>query len=250
MRNRTNRIALALGVVALGGAAVLWALPDRSGSRSDLGLLTTLPIYWGEAADLGEVLAGDAGRHWVREELESGYMIRPLDTLEELAGAGEDTSLDALILAQPRPLSAAENVALDEWVRSGGRALIFADPMLTGESRFSIGDRRRPQDVVLLSPILARWGLTLRFDDGQPAEGRTISEAGLALPVVLAGTLASDPSLSTAAGTCRSRLEGVIADCTVGRGKAVVVADAAILQGAGDSAQRAALDRLLSLAFR
>ena len=50
-------------------------------------------------------------------------------------------------------------------MRGGGRVLLFADPMLTRHSAFALGDRRRPQDVVLLSPILARWRLELQFDE-------------------------------------------------------------------------------------
>ena len=67
------------------------------------------------------------------------------------------------MMIQPRPLSPQENVALDNWVAAGGRLLLFADPALTEDSAFAIGDRRRPQDVVLLSPILARWGLELEL---------------------------------------------------------------------------------------
>ena len=73
-----------------------------------------------------------------------------------------------LLLAQPRALSGPENVALDAWVRGGGHLLLFADPMMTGESRFGIGDRQRPQDVILLSPILNRWCRDPQFDQNQP----------------------------------------------------------------------------------
>ncbi len=140
--------------------------------------------------------------------------------------AGE---LDALIIAQPRALSGAENVALDRWVRGGGRALIFADPMLTAHSDFSLGDPRRPQDVVLLSPILARWGLALSFDDTQQPARRNVPLNGTTIPVDLAGQWGIANDGTDAA--CELSAQGVLAVCEIGAGRVVILADAAILSG-------------------
>ena len=96
-------------------------------------------------------------------ELESRYDLVPLDTLEPDALAG----IERVILAQPRALAPSENVSFDQWLTAGGEALIFADPMLTRHSEYPIGDRRRPQDVVLLSPLFDHWGLELTFDETQ-----------------------------------------------------------------------------------
>src|SRR3546814_16916837 len=52
--------------------------------------------------------------------------ITPADVLSEDALAGADL----LILAQPRALTPVELLVVDEWVRAGGRALLFADPAL------------------------------------------------------------------------------------------------------------------------
>ena len=73
---------------------------------------------------------------------------------------------------------------------SGGLLLLFADPLLTGESRYAIGDRRRPQDVALLSPILAHWGLELRFAEQPDAAPQLRALGDLALPVEQPGQLA------------------------------------------------------------
>ena len=124
-----------------------------------------------------------------------------------------------------RALSPFENVALDEWVRGGGRLLLFADPMLTGESRFAIGDRRRPQDVILLSPILDHWGLRLEFDLDLPG-GVALADAGpVTIPVDRPGTFA----LAQGASDCALTAQGVVARCRIGRGEVVVFADAAVL---------------------
>lgn len=132
---------------ALAGALLLLASAceaneppqDEPGKRPDIGLMGTIPVYWGESDSLGDLVDGRANEHWARERIEARFAIVPLDALtpESLA------SLRRLIMAQPRALSPAENVALDAWVREGGHLLLFADPMLTGESRFPIGDRRR-----------------------------------------------------------------------------------------------------------
>ncbi len=152
-----------------------------------LGLMGTIPIYWGEAADVAELVGGQASMHWARPRLETRFALRPLDTLDD-AGLAD---LDFLLLAQPRALSPAENVALDAWVRAGGHLLLFADPMLTGETRFAIGDRRRPQDVILLSPILGHWGLRLEFDVEHPEGAETVTAGDAAIPVNRPGRFAA-----------------------------------------------------------
>ncbi len=193
-----------------------------------LGLFTTLPIYWGEAAQLSDLLAEDRKQHWVRGGLEKDYVLRPLDVLEAGDAGNSLTGLRFLLMAQPRALSPVENVALDAWVRGGGRLLLFADPMLTEESSFAIGDRRRPHDVVLLSPILTHWGLDLQFDDRQDAGMKIVPVFGTELPIDLPGRLVLRPPTS-AGGSCRLAAGGLAADCAVGQGRVLVVADAALL---------------------
>lgn len=198
----------------------------------------TIPLFWGEQAAFGDALAGRGAPHWARHQLESRYVLRPLDTLSatDLAGLG------LLLLAQPRALSGPENVALDDWVRAGGQVLIFADPLMTGESQFPIGDRRRPQDVILLSPILARWGLQLAFDEGQP-DGVRLTAGEVPIPVNLAGHF-------RVADNCDLDPVGNLARCEIGQGRATVFADAALLDlHQPHPAAPVALDWLLTQGF-
>ena len=187
----------------------------------ELGLMGTIPIYWGEAGDFGELLAGEGSGHWARGQLEADYRLRPLDQLSDESLAG----LDFLLLAQPRALGPAENVALDKWVRGGGRLLLFADPMLTGESRFAIGDRRRPQDVILLSPILSHWGLALSFDEDQPVGYTLARKDRTPIPLRLSGTF----TLAGGDTECVIDDAQVLAECAIGEGRVLVLADAALL---------------------
>ncbi len=251
MSVKNSWLPLACLAALLAGAAV-WA-SAVSGEREKLGLFSTLPIYWGEVADMEDMLSGSAEPHWVRGALEEDYSLVPLDAL--LATGDDDGAMDKfglLVLAQPRALSAAENVALDNWVRGGGRVLIFADPMLTRHSRFSIGDRRRSQDVVLLSPILRRWGLDLQVDDNVKL-GERIAEFGdTKLPVNLPGSFAPRPLADSTLANCDLIASGLLADCAIGEGRALIVADAAVLEshvGEDNSVRNEALQKLTNRAF-
>lgn len=246
----TRLTVIAVAAVALCAAAA-WALAGGERARPELGLFTTLPIYWGETAGLADMIDGETHRGWVRDALEERFELVPLDTLAPPEGSPNRglTDIDHLLLAQPRALSPRENVALDTWVREGGHALIFADPMLTAHSRFGIGDRRRPQDVVLLSPILARWGLEMRFDFDQPGGERTIGTGSAPLPVNLHGTLHPIEGFTTGGERCRIAHERVFAQCSIGRGAATVIADAAVLEETGEDSRVKALAWLTDTAF-
>lgn len=226
---RWLKAGLAACLIAGGIAAAagwwLQPVPDDAppaASLPPLGLFTSLPLLWDEAPDAAGLLRQGDAAHWAGPALAGRYRVVALNTLEPARLKG----LRALLMAQPRPLAPAENVALDDWVRGGGHLLLFADPLLTWDSRFAIGDPRRPQDVVLLSPILQHWGLRLTFDDAQP--GGLRENAGSGLPVDLAGRLEVLPG--PAAATCRTEAEGLIAQCRVGAGKALIVADSALLE--------------------
>ena len=246
MAPRSKWAAIAAAAVALVAGIAVVALPGRDDARSrpELGLFTSLPIYWAESDSIAETLQGGSAPHWARTALEAGNQLRPLDTLD----GGELSGLSRLMMAQPRPLAPAENVALDGWVRGGGRLLLFADPMLTEHSRFALGDRRRPQDVVLLSPILRHWGLELEFDEDQSDAERTIRFAGSSLPVRLAGAWRFAGSGESA--DCTLAAESVVVRCRIGEGEAVIIADASLLERERDPAVfTKALSTLVENAF-
>ncbi|QKG70139.1 Gldg family protein [Erythrobacter mangrovi] len=224
MRQRLRSKILLVAMLALAGCQPGEANGDDAPLPA-LGLFGTISIYWGEESDVADFLDDTGEPDWVRASLEESFELVPLDALEDDMLA----AMRFLILAQPRPLAPSENVALDRWVRAGGQALIFADPMLTRHSSFPIGDRRRPQDVVLLSPILARWGLELRFDDEQPDTEHWVTHARGSIPTRLAGEFALLPGEGAAA--CRLSAAGLVARCDIGEGHVTLVADAAVLDG-------------------
>lgn len=235
-------LSLALVVTLAAASTGCRVAPEEAPERRSLALMTTLPIYWSEADDVGELLKGDEHPAQARQALERRFSLEPLDTLE----AASLASHKRLLLAQPRALSPSENVALDDWVRAGGRLLLFADPMLTRHSHFAVGDRRRSQDVILLSPILTRWGLNLAFDPDQSVGERLVETDGFAVPVALAGSLSV-----MGQGACKVSADATLARCAIGRGQVTVLADAAVLEDDDepDPARGEAIQGLLKLAF-
>lgn len=216
---------------------------DATSPGTTIGLSTSLPLVWSEAGDIRGQFAADAPVHWARAELERRGHVVLLDTLAGSAGLPLPTD-GLLVLAQPRPLSPDENVALDTWVRKGGRLLLFADPMLTAESDYAIGDPRRPEAIAMLSPILRHWGLDAEFDEAQPRGERLAQAFGVTVPVDLAGRFGLLPGAS-----CRLDTQGFAADCRIGEGRAIVLADAAVFDG-DDAGRSAAFKALLDLFSR
>lgn len=222
-------------------SSLLGACAGQARTSGNLGVMTSLPILWAEEPSIGAMLSKtEAPPHWARGVLEARGNLVPLDRIAKATMRG----VDMAVLAQPRPLAPEEMAALDRWVRGGGHLLLFADPMLTAHSIFPVGDKRRPQAIAMVDPLLAHWGLELGFDDAAVEGDAVVQVAGLTLPVNLPGTLKSRGRY------CTVDPSALMATCRIGRGRAVVVADAALLEGegvTGPEARKTALAGLLSL---
>lgn len=181
---------------------------EASGSRPPLLLLTGLPLVWGEAA---------APPPAFKAVLERSYAVRPIDVAADGSFAGEGL----LLIAQPRPPGPAGLVAIDRWVRKGGRALILTDPELRWPSDYPQGDPRRPPATDGLGPLLAHWGLRL---DGPDDSGLITRDIGGRRVV-----MAAPGRFTHMAGECVISLGGLLADCAIGKGRALLFADADLL---------------------
>lgn len=205
--------ALALGAARPYEALVLGrtAPLEQPGPRPPLLVLTALPLAWGEGGAFDpESRPAEAWRLLERE-----YDLRPIDAAEPSALGGARL----MLIAQPRLLAPEELVAIDEWVRLGGRALVLADPKLSWASEWPPGHVLRPPETSLLGPLLGHWGLTVSaFSDG-PLEV-LLQTGGAERRLVL-------QSPGSIRG-CRV-LRFYLARCRVGGGEALVLADADLL---------------------
>lgn len=259
----SNSICAALSAVLLGVSACSAspaATEADSGTNASaevvnppairMGLMSSLPIYWPLGADLAAIAQGQDQVPWQRAALARSYALEPLDTLSPIpALAAGQPDLDPLAglrriaIIQPRGLSASDNVALDGWVRAGGRLLLVLDPALTGEYDLPLGDPRRPVDTALIPPVVARWGLAVSFDEDQTLAVTTARLGETVLPLALAGAVAiTDPT----AADCTLLANGAAARCRVGKGEVTLIADAALfeheeLAGEGGATMRAVI---------
>lgn len=263
---QSPRLGARLTAAALAAALMLAACdaeprPRRAGiepygEREPLGLMTSLPLYWPLGADVALLASGNAPLPWQRRAIEQRYRLVPLDTLSPISAlspGAPDTDplagLTRLAVIQPRGLAPADNVALDRWVRAGGRLLLVLDPALTGEYDLAFGDPRRPVDTALIPPVVQRWGLAVAFaadTDKADHPATAALPGGVDVPLALPGRIdmtdrqAADCALPHTA----------IAVCRVGRGRITLVADAALfehpeLAGADGAGLLAVLTRAL-----
>jgi hypothetical protein len=171
-------------------------------------LLTSLPLLFNEGFSL------QGGDSPALKRLQTRYRIVPISVTD----AAELRKGRLLLMAQP-PAQTAENlVALDAWVRSGGRVLLLADPMLEWPSERPLGDPLRSPPMFTDTGLLAHWGLRLDAPDERGSAERELG--GFQVVTVSPGRLE---------GRCSVSNDALIARCRLGAGQATIVADADLL---------------------
>lgn len=171
-------------------------------------LLTSLPLVFGERLSL------DGGGSKALEALERRYRVIPIAVADQKSL--EQGSI--LLMAHARAQPAEALVELDSWVRAGGRLLLLADPRLEWHSERALGDPLRPSPAFPDTGLLAHWGLRLEAPFEAGATERRL--AGREVLTVSPGILR---------GRCAIGKDGFVADCRVGKGRAIVIADADFL---------------------
>lgn len=192
---------------------------ETAAPKPPLLLMTSLPIIWGE----GGAFDPSSRPAESYRALEREFQVTPIDSIEPATLRGQRL----MLLAQPRQLAPEELVALDDWVRSGGRILILTDPALAAAREFPAMDVRRPPETGLLAPLLNHWGLSVepgsRFHD---LHYFMIGGRERRLIVDHPGRLA------LTGNSCLNMGRFLVARCRIGRGEAIVVADADLLTDA------------------
>jgi hypothetical protein len=210
MTRGRRRALLVLAAVLLAAAALAYAAREQDQTRTPnerpaLLLLTSLPLIFGEDLSL------DGGGSPALGALEKRYRVLPIS----VASAAELRKGRLLLMAHPLAQTPENLVALDRWVRAGGRLLLLADPTLEWASKRPLGDPLRPAPMFSDTGLLAHWGLRLDTPDERGPQQRRL--AGQAVLTASSGTLH---------GGCAISADRFIARCSLEQGVAVVVADA------------------------
>lgn len=237
---RGRSIAAAAGALLVAAAAATGfairedtrpAGPRPASERPELLLLTSLPIVFPD-----EGFSLDFPTSPALKALQGRYRVRPISLADKASLGGSRL----LMMAQPRAQPAEVLVEIDAWVRSGGRVLLLADPMLEWPSRRPLGDALRPPLAFADTGLLGHWGLRL---DSPETPGTAAYE------VAGAKVQARSPGILVATGKqCRVDDGGLVARCRIGRGEATVIADADLLdpgRSGGGQANLAAVLREL-----
>ncbi|MEP0317335.1 MAG: DUF4350 domain-containing protein [Parasphingorhabdus sp.] len=172
-----------------------------------------------------EIISGEAVPEPIYAHWQARYKMEAVDSLEALPGS----ETDLIILAQPKAMDPADIAALDTWIREGGRAIILTDPMLVWPTELPLGDSRRPLATGLLSPLLDHWGLELLAPDETGSEVVELELDNLVIVTAGIGTFdLVDPANETN-GQCTLSVGRVLAQCEIGDGQAILIADADFL---------------------
>jgi len=229
------RVLIGIAAVSVAAAALVFAAdrhrspeiePRPAAQRPTLLLLTSLPLVFGEQFSL------QGGGSPALKALDTRYRVVPISVTEP-ADLGKGR---LLLMAHPLAQPAEDLVALDQWVRNGGRVLLLADPMLEWPSSRPLGDPLRPPAMFMDTGLLAHWGLRL---DAPDAHGFKAEKLGGYDVVTL--------SPGALFGACDISADRLLARCRIGKGVATIVADADLLD-TQDLGTKAAhnLDGLLS----
>lgn len=208
-RSRVLLVIIAAMLVAAGALSLGRNRPEPPPSeRPKLLLLTSLPLVFGE--QLSIETAGSPAL----KALQSCYRVVPISVTDPAELAKGRLLLMAHPLAQP----AEDLVALDQWVRRGGRVLLLADPMLDWPSERALGDPLRPPPMFMDTGLLGHWGLRLDAPDTRSVQPRKLGGKDI---------LTSSPG--SLQGSCAISADRLVARCRIGKGRATVVADADLL---------------------
>ena len=199
---RAKRVAGGIALLAL-AALLAWRGPAQPiepvVDRPALAVITALPLFWDAQG------RADAA---IVTVLRTRFTVQPIDDAQQL----ELSRARLLLLVQPRAMTPEALVAVDRWVRGGGRAVVLADPLLRWPSDLPMGDRRRAPATSLLEPLLGHWGFAFdRIEDG---------ERRWFLP---------DGALLTLAGAQMAEGGDLVQRKRIGRGEVVLLGDADLI---------------------
>jgi hypothetical protein len=201
------------------GHVALAALYKEPASDTPVTMISGLPLRWAGEGDLSAMLRRGAADDPALVRLERTHRIALVDSLaDHVPPAGA-----VLLLAHPRALAPQDLVAIDAFVRGGGRAVILADALSGWPPPHPTGDSRNPPVTSLLTPLLDHWGVTLGAAPAGETAAHDVDVDGRRLRLFSAGRFEGQlPGCTAQAGA-------QILRCRVGAGEAWLVGDADLI---------------------
>lgn len=182
-------------------------------------MLTGLPLRWAAGGGIAAMIAAGAQDDPVLARLEAAGPVSLVDSLVDHVPPPGGT----LLVAHPRALAPRELVAIDAFVRGGGRAVVLADALSGWPARYPLGDPRNPPVTSLLTPLLDHWGVAL---------GAVPAEEDRLLPVDVDGSrlnLFNAGRFDRLPRACLAFADRRAARCPIGSGEVWLVGDADLL---------------------
>ncbi len=217
---RGGAALLLIGVWFAGSHLLLASLYRAPPAASaPVTMLTGLPLRWSADGGMAAMIAEGANDDPALQRIEAAGPVRLIDSLIDHPPAPGGT----LFLAHPRALAPRELVAVDAFVRGGGRAVILADALSGWPARHPLGDPRNPPVTSLLTPLLDHWGVTLGA--ATAGEGKPVAAdvEGARLRLFSAGRFERFPT------TCQAYAGRRVVHCRIGRGEAWLIGDADLI---------------------
>jgi len=218
---RVSVAVLALALWFVAGHALLARLyraPAPLANTPVVTMLTGLPLRW-SGDDMTAMIAAGAREDPALARIEAAGPVALVDSLADHVPPPGGT----LLLAHPRALAPRDLVAVDAFVRGGGRAVILADALSGWPVERPLGDPRNPPVTSLLTPLLDHWGVTLGAAPVGEAAAQAYDVGGARLRLFSAGRFERLPP------SCAAFAGGRVARCRIGAGEAWLVGDADLL---------------------
>ena len=212
---------LAIGWIGAGHAllAVLYKPTSASAGAPAVTMLTGLPLRWSASPNIAAMIDEGTNDDPALARLTAAGPVSLVDSVaDHVPPAG-----GALLIAHPRALAPQELVAIDAFVRGGGRAVVLADALSGWPARQPLGDPRNAPITSLLTPLLDHWGVTLGAAPAHESKPLRVDVDGARLDLFSAGRLERLPS------TCRAYADRRVALCRIGQGEVWLIGDADVL---------------------
>ncbi len=199
--------------------AALYRPAAASAGAPAATMLTGLPLRWSGSGDIAAIISDGAEDDPALVGLEAMGPVSLVDSRVDHAPPPGGT----LLIAHPRALAPQELVAIDVFVRGGGKAVVLADALSGWPARHTLGDPRNPPVTSLLTPLLDHWGVTLGAAPTDDNEALAADVDGARLRLSSAGRFERLPP------TCRTFADRHVTQCRIGAGEAWLVGDADLL---------------------